>query len=280
MVPLRWNVDESDGLDSDVLLDNVPLHPLLLVNGAHSFELTGGTSFEQLTGDVEGSDGSRGAWDLAQVSLETLREGAEGLREVRAHMEDWLAMKAEYLELKREQEWVAERLQDRRDGLQKLQTFVSDEKKLEARAKERLEKLQLEFKELQKKKSTSVNAVGKLVSELDLLGRITKRGKAVDLARRVASREAKWYQANWRAAEDPSGLEEFVASNAKIDLKELQRRHKEAQEKRNLEMELASERQRIQALQSSSGDEAAEATSAQGRRGKRGFWNRLWGRIK
>ena len=42
-----------------------------------------------------------------------------------ANMEEWLSMKAEYLELKREQEWVTERLQDRRDSLEKLKKFVS-----------------------------------------------------------------------------------------------------------------------------------------------------------
>ncbi|MCB0358580.1 MAG: hypothetical protein KDD44_03065, partial [Bdellovibrionales bacterium] len=171
---------------------------------------------------------------------------------------------------------------EQKQQLARLEEFIGDSDLLQARAKKKRDELRERLEEMQQSRRSSADQVKKLISELDLLGRITKQGKAVDLARRVAAREAKWYLANWRAGEDSSGLEEYILQTATVDPKQLQEEYARAREKRSLQREAEEEQIRIAELEArvmeeqQRGLEQPEGTTD----GERGFWNRLWGRIK
>jgi len=135
---------------------------------------------------------------------------------------------------------------------------------------------------VQAEQQSSTEAVAALISELDLLGRITKRGKAVSLARRVAKRESKWYLANWRVEEDQAGLDRFFGVESNLNLKQLNKSVKRGLEIRALINEINREQQRILELKQSFGGKpsvvtppADPKTRIPKKRKKRSFWNRL-----
>ncbi len=86
------------------------------------------------------------------------------------------------------------------------------------------------------------------VAEVQQLQRITRLGRTIDLARRVSTREDKWYQVNWQQEGDTAGIEEGLAQSMNVDLERLNKSYSKAQEIRNLRARIAEERERVAEL--------------------------------
>jgi hypothetical protein len=135
------------------------------------------------------------------------------------------------------------------EGREKLlEKYVADGKELRKRANSRrddLEKKVLALKETRKEK---LKQLRRHVRELEQLMRITGKGRAVDLARRVAKRENKWYLVNWQVGSDTSAIEESIAEELGVNLRKLQKNYKKAKEYEDLKMVISEEKRKIREL--------------------------------
>ena len=284
-MPMERRYDDIEDPDK-TLTEDVALSPIQLQKELVKYELTGVKTFDGFRGEVSGSDGSRGTWFVQPARADVLNQNASVLKERMPDLQEWLVVRTQFVEAQQTRDTLTEQLSSLRSKHNKLKSFVDDKDNLKKRAREKQEALQKQLNELKEKRDSSINEVKRLVSELDLLRRITKRGKAVDLARRLTAREEKWYRANWKAAEDASGLEEALSSSSTINLAQLDAQYKTARKRRSLLLEAEAEQRRIAELHDRlrrSDDTSAETSErpgphAQGER--KSIWNRLWGRIK
>ena len=165
---------------------------------------------------------------------------------VEPEFKDWVELKGRYRIAKREQRAKEAALAAEVDRRDKLQAFVKDEKLLRERAAKRRDELAKELNTAVEERKASSKAINELLDELDLLGRITRSGQAVILARRVAHRENQWYQANW--GDDASAMPATDVESG-MDVVKVEAAWKKAMETQALIRELSSERERNRQLQ-------------------------------
>ena len=272
IVPLERDV-ESLGSSKDT--EDVPFKPIVVSHQGRSFLLSGEGDLGTYRGEILEEDTKKGAWSLRSIA----RSEIEG--EVsEAGLYAWLIAKAEELNLVDSFNSLEGALKGKEEKHGRLASYLNQEDLLKQRANERRTDLSSRLTEVETRHQQTVEEVSSLVSELNLLSRIKKRGKAVELARKVSSRENKWYFANWRAGEDTSRLEEFLMTKTNIDVGEFERERKQASEKRSLLREIEQEKRKMQQLQAreklQGSSEALEVPGGDSKE-KRNFWDRFWG---
>ncbi len=263
------------------------IDPVTINFKERSFRLLGYGEDGEFEGGVFVGAERVGEWNLRSLKAGELSIGADKLNASEPGISDWLAIQAQYRDLSAKIKQAKKRYEENRDKFYKLQKFVGDKALLQERAQELRVRLKDELKqaeETQSKESTTLDA---LVSELDLLARIKKRGKAVELARKVAGRENKWYLANWQAEEGLAGMEESVGE-MNIDISKLDAAVKRASEIRKIQGEIESEKKRIQELQELILRGPAEATdpnpnsdpgTGPEKKENKSIWNKIFGLI-
>jgi hypothetical protein len=228
------------------LTEDVPYQPVEIRSDSRRFTLIGSGTAKKFSGDVLSSDGVKGTWSVSEISEDVLSvdSAAAGLE-----LKQWLDIKTRLGELRAQAEAELERYSYRKDRLEKLQKFIGQEELLRDRALKRRDLLADEVSRARAEKEKTSKALAGYIDELDTLKRITKRGQVVDLARRVATRESKWYLANWGEGTDVSSLEETLAERENVDLVRLESAYKKATEIRDLKNGIEREREAISELE-------------------------------
>src|SRR5690606_35702446 len=124
-------------------------------------------------------------------------------------LEEWLETKGRYLIVKAQVERLSSQLNQYEENKKKLTRFLDDEVLLRKRAADRLESLEAQLETIKKEQQSGEKDVKEAYSELEMMRRITKRGRVVELARRVAKREHKWYLANWVDEENTGAINQL-----------------------------------------------------------------------
>ncbi len=228
------------------LTEEVPFEPVEIRNESRTFTLIGSGSDGKFSGDVMANDGLKGTWTLAEVNETDLASDATvpGLE-----LKQWLDIKTRLGELRTQSEAELQRYTYRKDRLEKLEKFIGQEELLRDRALRRRDLLAEEVNRARQEKEKTSKSLSGYLDDLDLLKRITKRGQVVDLARRVATRESKWYLANWGEGTDTSSLEETLAERENVDVVRLESAYKKAVEVRDLKRGIEREREVISELE-------------------------------
>lgn len=284
VVPMERMFEGVENPDT-TLTEDVVLAPIVISHAGSQYQLTGAKTFDGFRGEVA-TQGGAGKWFIKPARADVLNQNASVLKEGMPDLQEWLVVRTQYVEAQQVREALHDQLAALRTKYERLKSFVEDKDNLRRRARERRDALKAQLEAMRSSRQSSVNEVKRLVSELDLLKRITKRGKAVDLARRLTAREEKWYRANWEAAEDASGIEEALSANSNINLGQLEAQYKKARSRRSLLVEAEAEKRRIAELEERlrrSDDTSAETSERPGTREpgeQKSIWNRLWGRIK
>jgi hypothetical protein len=224
------------------------LVPPVVRSNENSFTLSGSNSVNGYSGQVISGDQRHGTWSLSPVSINDLRQPSPISGDV-LDLREWLRLKAKLNSLTREDRSLEATIAENRDRQGKLAKFLKQENLLRVRAKERQDSFVSELKDLSVKQEAKTEEVKQLVRELEQLTRITKKGQTVELARRVAKREAKWYSVNWQTGADLSSLEEGLAEKMNVDLNKLRSNIKRAAEVQALKNTVAQERARVLKLQ-------------------------------
>ncbi len=252
----RWRpqavdlVSQQKG-DSDA---SGPFDPIRFRTQQGSFVFYGSGAGENYSGYFDSEDNRRGIWSLKKVSKSTTLPSSDTTsapeREKRDRaLSSWLEVQAQYRTL---QDQLTRHKNDRvvkNERYAMLTKFLDQEGALKDRAEKKRVELQKEVDQAKADSEKTNTAVTSLLSEVGLLKRITKKGQAVELARKVTNRENKWYLVNWRSDEDRSGVEEFVGEGIQIDLKKVDAAFSRANELKALEREVAEERRKIQELE-------------------------------
>lgn len=228
------------------LTDDVPFEPAEIGSESRRFSLIGSGSGGHFAGDVVDSAGVKGSWSVVETSEADLavNAAAAGLE-----LKQWLDIKTRLGELRSQSERELQRYTYRKDRLEKLQKFIGQEDLLRERALHRRDLLAEEVGRARQEKEKTAKELGEYIDQLDLFKRITKRGQVVDLARRVATRESKWYLANWGEGTDVSSLEETLAERENVDVVRLEAAYKKAAEVRDLKNGIEHEREVISELE-------------------------------
>lgn len=221
--------------------------PLVLTHNNRRFALYGRDHNGELSGKVVEGEKTAGRWELRALRAGDLLASAPAADT--AGFDQWLLARGQLRELKRELKQAETQLADDREKRDKLTKFVQDRTLLEDRAASRRDELKSQFDQGIAEKKQTAKEVADLVAELDLVGRITKRGQAVSLARRVANRENKWYMVNWHAEEDPTGVTEYLSDSPEVDIKKLDEAVAHAGETQALLHEIETEQSRIRSLE-------------------------------
>lgn len=228
--------------------DQIKFKPITIKKGDQTFQLDGTAGNNEYSGNVLDETGRIGTWSLAPVDPEELRQPALSLG---AHfsLTEWLRLKGAYHRRNRELEDLEKNISENLTKHSRLTDFVEEKDALRRRSMERRTKLSDQVAELDEEVRTAREEVQRLVRELGQLTRITRRGRSIDLARRVAKRENKWYFVNWQKGQDLSALEESLAEKMDVDLRKLRERVKKASEIQELKNAVARERKRVIELQ-------------------------------
>ena len=293
VIPVARHYPDSG--KGDQLTEDIPFNPITITRGERSYRLTGVHSFGEFTGDVMGDDGTRGVWSLWPVSSSHWKKSLDYAMAENVDLREWLSTKVSYLAVRKEAETRDTAIRERAEKLQRLSGFVEQTEVLQSKAGERKDALRGEVTRLEDEQRKRGKEVSTLVGELDLLGRITKRGKAVSLARKVARREHKWYLANWGVEEDTSELESYLQAAFHLDSAALEQQYAAAKEKRDLQQRVANEKRQIRELRQKLADRGGGEIAApavdmahpeRSRRtrekkerpqeGDKSWWDRLW----
>ena len=238
--------------------------PLVLRQDGKTLSFSGLENNGQYLGQAKSNSGLLSNWSLQLVSLE---EQDELPKEFRL----WLRDRVKHQKFQQSLSRMSHELREKENEYYRLKKTLDNKDALVEKAEKQKEDLRLERDRLKQEREKFRGEVRDLVRELDLIKRISKKGKAIELSRRVAAREAKWYEANWGTKEDEVDLE-ILQGVEGIDLSDLERRFKEAQEKQILQAEIS----RLEEELSQINSDAAEPEDRNAR--KEDFWNKLWGR--
>ncbi|MCC6954246.1 MAG: hypothetical protein IT290_09025 [Deltaproteobacteria bacterium] len=218
--------------------------PLRIEAGDRQLMLSGELSPKGANGIVQASKEKLGFWHVAPIASDEVQAGELLDDQFRA----WLALEGRHRLAKRELRLKQAELSAEQERRAKLQEFVNDERLLKERAAKRRDELSKELHSAVEERKASSKIIGELLGELDLLGRISRSGQAVNLARRVAHRENQWYQANW--GEDDSSVPAIdPSSGSPIDAGKLEAAWKRATEVQALLRDLTTERAKNRELQ-------------------------------
>ncbi|MCB0323310.1 MAG: hypothetical protein KDD69_07030 [Bdellovibrionales bacterium] len=258
IVPITWRRPDSSAEERQT----AGFLPPTVTFKTRQFTLHGAESNNQFTGEVLLDGSSVGIWSLRPISPKELRKDAID-SDSPFDVASWLRLKGEYrmageahAELKRS----IDEMQERRE---KLARYVQQGDALKQRAESRRVELEEKLTSVAETQEGRLAELKGYVRELDQLNRITRRGRTIELARRVGKRENKWYLVNWEQGMDLSSLEAGLANRMNVDVRKLDQQVNRARELDRLKTTIIEERARVRKLQKMYRDKIRENTGGQ-----------------
>jgi hypothetical protein len=178
--------------------NHTAIKPINLKIDDRIFLLSGSQVGEAYKGKVMLSGVEKGWWELKAIPANATEVMGAFMKD--SPMSDFKAWLDSKLRLRTREDKLRQakvRLVDQQEKVEKLQKTLAEKDTLLSRAQQRREELDKELLKAVSRKESLTKEIDDLISELDLLQRITKKGQAIRLARRIAHRENKWFLANW-----------------------------------------------------------------------------------
>ena len=242
VIPLSWQ-SVGDGGGESAFLD-----PVSIEHNKIRYTLSGRESGGTFSGEVSSPAVEHGTWTLRPVSAGDLKDPSVKL-DPQMNLKGWLRLKRYHDDQKRKVELLRAEHEQHASKLEKLDAFINNEDVLKERSRSRRDQLAQELSRVTEERKKNTQELKDAIAELGVLHRITKRGQTVELARRIAKRENKWYAINWSAEEDSSNVEEILAERESVDLAKLNASVKKAEEVLKLRNAISQERTRIMELE-------------------------------
>jgi len=254
------------------LLTRVGIEPLRFAPLSYEtpqgvYELSGEREGERIAGVVRIEGRVAGNWQVGPFRKKEEKPKDNVIEQLR-----------QWLSLKNVADEAAAQLAELSREIQKKRSAISRLTALSERPDELKQKVTLNVSAFEQQKGAKEAALkaaqdefDRQLGELKLLRRIKRKGKGANLARKILSREERWYVANWKATEDVSGLENYLSTSANINLRTLEYEYERALEKQSLQQQLLLERRRIATLTKPRG-----AAPGAGRPTSDSWWDKLW----
>lgn len=232
--------------------------PVALPVGAETFLLTGKLNGNRAEGkvlQVNPSSGeskppqerTSGSWWLTATGTEDLRKDQVDLPQS-VDLPRWLKLQAQHRQRVAELQKLTEEVSKEGSRAQTVTALTDTDSPVSKAAVSYRDELLAKNQTLRARLVEKTSQIATAVAEVQQLQRITRLGRTIDLARRVSTREDKWYQVNWQQEGDTAGIEEGLAQSMNVDLERLNKSYSKAQEIRNLRARIAEERERVAEL--------------------------------
>lgn len=267
LVPLKKVSSKEESIDFE---------PITISGPKNEYTLFGRRSGSGFSGELMHKEEKRGLWSVTPVSAEALRNNSLS-EETQSELKEWLQIKSFYHKKTDEFHAIKKRRSDMQKQYRLLSSYLKEKNKLLERSHSRITGLNTEVAALEKDVTQGRSEIKQLVRNLQQLTRITRRGRIVDLARRVSKRENKWYFVNWQQGEDLSSIEESLAERMNIDLIKLKERVNRANEMQTLKNTIAREKAKVIELQKiyrEKLDSEKQRQHKKKRQPKQPWWNR------
>lgn len=244
--------------------------PLFVKLGERGLRLSGvRQSPGKLQGKVKTETGESGDWSLRRLDSGVLKRGEIDLAEL-----------AEILKAKDAERRTSVSVESVRalkneieERIRGLERALSDQAALRTKASQRRDSLKKALQEKKEFRTQVAKSIDTLAGELELISRISKRGQAVSLERRILQREHRWYEVHWQSDEEIGQTE---LPDAGIDLAKFNQAVRQAQETRALLRERDDELRKIRELESAP-EVQENAPTPESPVPQEGLWNRLFG---
>lgn len=269
----------SKCLSSDPQCIEGSFSPVELLTASQKITLTGDGSDGSYHGAVYQENQKTGKWNLQGTTLNQITSDFDQKIDQRS-LTQFLNLRRDYVSFKRELVELNEKSKSLGEKYGKLKKFVDDRDLLKSRSSSRKQLLEEKIIATKDKKENLEEGISNLVSELDLLSRISKRGKIISLARNLAWRENSWYLANWGATEDSGGVEEQLARKMGLSIREVDTAMKKVKDIEALQAEIEGEIARINSLKAEYEKKINRAIRPQvlpSPEEKKTFFNKLFG---
>jgi hypothetical protein len=205
--------------------------------------LSGSLSGNESIGAIKENNAVVGSWRLRPLSE------AENRLQIRSDMpQEWLISKGTHRLRQEELELLQKRNLTLSNRVIRLSALATSPESLQKGRQSYATELQTELTSLRETHENYASRIAELVREINQLERITLAGQVATLARRVSSREDKWYGVNWADAQSADADEQRAAEAMGIDLRSLSQQIARAQEIQNLRSEIAVEQSKIRKL--------------------------------
>ena len=163
-------------------------YPLYFEHQFASFRLFGKATRVELSGQIVRDDNQRGTWTLKRVSSDQLASTQVAAEGISIDLARWLRARAKHKDTSEQLAQINSELDTIEKSNAELKEYASDEQLVKTRAEENKKALLAELESARKLDQQNRKDVAGMVNELAMLGRITKRGRTVGVARRLARR--------------------------------------------------------------------------------------------
>ena len=225
-----------------------PVKPLLLRQGDFSLMLTGSQSGSTFSGEVDPGNEYLGQWSLRPLSADELRQSKK-VSLPNMDTKEWLIKRLEQFQLETELQRLQSEQRDQNEKVTRLERFLTNGEVLKDRSETRRSEISDELNKLSASRKKSTTELRSAMDDLGMLQRATERGQAVELARRIARRENKWFAVKWGDVQENELTEDQLAERDKIDPVKLQVAAKRAYEIEHLRQTIADERAKLEQIE-------------------------------
>lgn len=252
--------------------------PITLTWKNQRLVLSGQEENGSFKGIVKVAGESSGSWTIRQMTPEETVSTSLGGQEETILI--WLKAKERLRKNTLERSLLSQNLAEITQKVKTLDEALGDKQLLQSRSIQRRKELEADFLKLKEERQQSATELESLVNSLELLTRITKRGQAVSLERKILQRENRWYTVHWQGEED---TEELSEEESGIDIVKLENAVRKARETKSFLREKEDELQKIRELTEELNNpqtpavDVPETPQAEPTEEKNKLWDRLFG---
>lgn len=252
--------------------------PVTLFWNDQKLVLSGVEENGSFKGNVKVAGQSSGSWSIRRMTPEETMSTSLGNEEEKILI--WLKAKEQLRKNTLEKNLLSQNLAETTQKVRALEEALGDKQLLQSRSIQRRKDLEADFIKLKDERLKRAEELESLENSLDLLTRITKRGQAVSLERKILQRENRWYNVHWQGEED---TEELSEEESGIDMIKLENAMRKARETKSFVREKEDELQKIQELTDELNNPQApivdgpKTPQAEPTQDKGKLWDRLFG---
>lgn len=221
------------------------LLPLRIDYAESTYSLTGSQKGKGYAGLVRSKGRKVGRWTIQSADLAP----PQGHQAKNMQLSKWLQLKGKYYSLQEQYKQILDEVKIHSAEVTLLSKILESKDELEDAASNEIQTLGTKLKEKKVEKAKLVKNVEDRARSLEQLTRITRRGRTIELARRVAKRENKWYLVNWGDSSNAAISEEELAERMNVDIRKLSGKLSQSEEYLKLKGSIAVERRKIRELQ-------------------------------
>ena len=221
--------------------------PVILKLGGKDLALVSKKGLPNLRGAVYLGKEECGEWQVKPAPL--LKESSSGLLSANfIELRSWMRKRSELLKIQDRLAKLEIAKAQRQGSFEKLNDALEDQDSLIAKSKNKRQELADKINQVSEQRRRVTQQARDAITRLNLLSRTSPKGQIVDLNRRIARRENRYFTAEWGMVVDE--FDKQVAEELHVPIDQVPVLSRRAEEVEKLRITLAQERHKIDELES------------------------------